>query len=71
MAVAKIVIDGTTNIDLTQETVTAADVLNSKTFHKNDGTQGTGSASYSTYYTSSSTPTSSQGSNGDIWLVTS
>lgn len=24
-----------------------------------------------TYYTSSSTPSSSQGSNGDIWLVTS
>lgn len=24
-----------------------------------------------TYYTSSSNPTSSQGSNGDIWLVTS
>ena len=23
-----------------------------------------------TYYTSSSTPTSSQGSNGDLWLVT-
>ena len=71
MAIAKIVIDGTTNIDLTGDTVTAADVLNSKTFHKADGTQGTGSASYVTYYTSTSNPTSAQGSNGDIWLVTS
>ena len=70
MAIAKIIIDNTTNIDLTQDTVTEADVLNQKTFHKNDGTTGTGNASYVTYYTSSSTPTSSQGSNGDVWLVT-
>lgn len=146
MAFSKIIVNGTTNLDVTQTTATAADVLYGKTLVVADGTTATGtiqtvtagtptatkgtvsnhsvsvtpsvtnstgyitggtktgtavtvSASelvsgsetktangtydvtnlasvnvaldFVTYYTSSSNPTSSQGSNGDIWLVTS
>ena len=42
MAFAKIVQDGTTLIDLTQDTVTAASMLSGVTAHKNDGTSVTG-----------------------------
>lgn len=147
MAFSKIIVNGTTNMDVTQTTATAADVLYGKTLVIADGTTATGtiqtvtagtptatkgsvsghsvtvtpkvtnptgyiaggtingtavtvSASelvsgnlaitdntastdvtnyatvsvnipFVTYYTSSSTPTSSQGSDGDVWLVTS
>lgn len=146
MAFSKIIVNGTTNLDVTQTTATASDVLYGKTLVVADGTTATGtiqtvaagtptatkgsvsnhavtitpsvtngtgyveggtqtgtavtvSASelvsgsetktangtydvtnlaslvvdidFVTYYTSSSTPTSSQGSDGDIWLVTS
>ena len=146
MAFSKIIVNGTANLDVTQTTATAADVLYGKTFVAADGTGATGtiqsvsagtptatkgsvsnhsisvtpsvtntagyitggtktgtavtvSASelvsgnlaitdntastdvtnyatvsvnipFVTYYTSSSAPTSSQGSDGDIWLVT-
>lgn len=43
MAVQKVTYGGTTLIDLTADTATAADVLQSKTFHKADGTIATGS----------------------------
>ena len=42
MAFAKIVQDGTTLIDLTQDTVTAGSMLSGVTAHKNDGTSVTG-----------------------------
>jgi len=43
MAFSKIILNGTTLIDLTQDTVSAnSDVLSPKTFHKADGTTGTG-----------------------------
>lgn len=42
----KVVYGGKTLIDLTTDTVTPADVINSKTFHKADGTIGTGSCTY-------------------------
>ena len=57
--------------DASITTASAADVANGKVFVQSDGSQGTGSLSFVTYYTSSSAPSSSQGSNGDIWLVTS
>lgn len=57
--------------DTTATTATASDVASGKVFVKSDGSQDTGSLSFVTYYTSSSNPTSSQGNNGDIWLVTS
>ena len=145
MAFSKIIVNGTTNLDVTQTTATAADVLYGKTLVVADGTTATGtiqtvtagtptatkgtvsnnsvsvtplvtnSTGYITggtktgtavtvsaselvsgsetkntngtydvtnlaslvvaipivtYYTSSSNPTSSQGNNNDIWLVT-
>jgi len=43
MAFSKIILNGTTLIDLTQDTVSAnSEVLSPKTFHKADGTTGTG-----------------------------
>ena len=56
--------------DTSVTTATTGDVANGKVFVKADGTQDTGTLSFVTYYTSSSSPSSSQGSNGDIWLVT-
>ena len=43
MAVAKVILNGTTLIDTTQKTVTAASMLNGITALKNDGTDITGS----------------------------
>ena len=57
--------------DTSVTTAGAADVKNGKVFVKADGSQDTGTLAFVTYYTSSSSPSSSQGSNGDIWLVTS
>ena len=56
--------------DASVTTAAKADVALGKVFVKADGSTDTGSLSFATYYTSSSTPTSSQGSNGDVWLVT-
>ena len=46
MARSKIVINGETYIDLTADTVVEADVASGKTFHKADGTVGTGTNTY-------------------------
>ena len=42
MAIAKVILNGTTLIDLTGDSVTAPDVLSGKTAHKKDGTVITG-----------------------------
>ena len=42
----KVIYDGDVLIDLTSDTITAADVINSKTFHLADGTTTTGTCSY-------------------------
>lgn len=68
MAASKIVINGVTKIDLTTDTVTEADVISGKTFHLPNGSTGNGSLQIVTYYTGTSDPTSSTGSNGDIYL---
>ena len=58
MAFSKVILNGTTLIDLTQDTVTAySDVASPKTFHKPDGTTGTGSISAGT----EGTPTATKG----------
>ena len=68
--VNQVAVNGTTIIDLTSDTVTAASLLSGYTAHDASGTQITGTLPFVTYHTSTSTPTSSDGSNGDIWLVT-
>ena len=45
MAYSKVILNGTTLVDLTNDTVTASDVLPGITAHKNDGTSITGSLS--------------------------
>lgn len=66
----KIVKEGTVVIDLTTDTVTATHLESGYTAHDRSGAPITGSLSIVTYYVSSSDPTSSQGSDGDVWLVT-
>lgn len=68
MAYNKVVYNGNTLIDITSDTVDQNNLLSGYTAHKNDGTQITGSVSFVTYYTGSSTPSSSLGNNGDIYL---
>lgn len=46
MAVNKVIYGGNTLIDLTQDTITAADVLSGVTFHLPSGASGTGSCDY-------------------------
>lgn len=58
-----------TIVDLTSDTVAADKMLSGYTAHDASGASITGSVSFSTYYTSTVEPTSSQGSDGDIWLV--
>ena len=48
MAIAKIILNGVTQMDLTSDTVTAADIFSPKTAHAKDGTPLTGSASLTT-----------------------
>ena len=69
MANNKVVLaDGTTLIDLTADTVTADKLMQGYTAHDASGAEITGIVSFVTYYTGSSTPSSSLGSNGDIYL---
>lgn len=71
MAVSKVTLSsGRTLVDLTSDTVDAAHLAAGYTAHGADGEAVSGSLSFVTYHTSTSAPTSSQGSDGDIWLVT-
>lgn len=62
MAVSKVILNGTTLMDVTQKTVTAANMLNGITALKNDGTDITGTYVAPTFSTQSKTvsPTTSQ-----------
>ncbi len=68
MAKNKIVFGNEVLIDLTEDTVTAADVVSGKVFHGADGVQSTGSLIVQTIYQGSSAPSSSVGVNGDIYI---
>lgn len=70
MGINKVNYGSTTLIDISNDTVTANTLLSGTTAHDNTGTQITGTVTFVTYYTGSSTPSSSLGSNGDIYLKT-
>ena len=54
--------------DVSVTTATANDVLSGKAFVASNGTLTNGTVAFSTIYTGSSTPASSLGVNGDIYL---
>lgn len=59
MAINKVVYAGNTLLDVSSDTAQPSDVLAGKTFHKNDGTQASGSLSI-TSEAKTCTPSSSQ-----------
>ena len=60
--------DGTVLIDLTSDTVEASALRSGYTAHDRSGASISGALQVVTYYTGSSAPSSSLGSNGDIYL---
>lgn len=54
--------------DVTDTTTTASDVASGKYFYTSGGARTQGTLSFVTYYTGSTDPASSLGSNGDIYL---
>lgn len=69
MAVNKVVYGANTLIDLSTDTLSASSqIANGVTAHDRTGTRITGSLVFVTYYTGSSDPSSSLGSDGDIYL---
>lgn len=70
MAVNKVDINGSTVLDLTADTVTAVNLVSGYTAHDKSGASITGTMSVQNYYSGSSAPTSSVGSDGDIYFQT-
>lgn len=70
MAVNKVDINGSTVLDLTADTVTATNLVSGYTAHDKSGASITGTMSVQNYYSGSSAPTSSVGSDGDIYFQT-
>lgn len=70
MAINKIVYSGTTLIDLTNDNVSANNLLSGATAHDRSGAAITGEVEFITYYTGSTAPSASLGSDGDIYLRT-
>ena len=70
MAISKVVYGNNTLIDLTSDTVTAATLTSGTTAHKADGSSVTGTLTFQTIYSGNSTPSSSTGVNGDIYIKT-
>ena len=64
----KCVINGTTYLDISGDTVTQDKLLNGYTAHDKNGAAITGNVVIQNYYTGSSAPSSSLGSNGDLYL---
>ena len=68
MAVNKVVYDSTTLIDLTSDTVSADKLAKGYTAHSAAGEAITGTVEYVTYYSGTSEPDSSLGSDGDLYF---
>lgn len=74
MANNKVIFGGRTLIDITPTTATETDVAQGKIFFKADGSQATGVSSgveSQKIYCGESTPSSSLGENGDVYIHTS
>lgn len=70
MAVNKVDINGSTVLDLTADTVTAANLVSGYTAHDKSGASITGTMSVQNYYSGSSVPTEDVGIDGDIYFQT-
>ena len=68
MAVNKVNYGNNTLLDVSNDTVTANTLLSGYTAHDNTGTRVTGAVAFVTYYTGSTAPSASLGSDGDIYL---
>lgn len=68
MANNKVVYFNQTLMDISDSTVSADKVLNGYSFYGKDGVKKTGSVSFATYYTGTDTPSSSVGTDGDVYL---
>ena len=70
MAVNKVQYGSNVLIDLTGDTIQASALLSGYTAHLASGSTATGSLVVHNYYTGNSAPSSSLGSNGDLYLQT-
>lgn len=68
MARSKVVYYGTTLMDITDTTAVADKVLSGYNFYSANGIKTSGSLNIITYYTGTTDPSSSTGSDGDIYL---
>lgn len=71
MAISKVIYGSQTLVDLTADTVTAETLTQGFTAHAADGTQVTGTLETVTYYQGTSDPSSSLGSDGDVYFKVS
>lgn len=68
MAANHVIINGVTRIDLRSDTVASGSMLSGVTAHNKAGESITGSLVLKTYYSGTTTPSSSLGNDGDIYL---
>ena len=68
MAISKVIFGSNTLIDLTSDTVSADNLVNGYIAHNAAGEQINGSLKYINYYSGSSDPSSSIGSDGDLYF---
>lgn len=64
----KVIVNNETIIDLTEDTISADKILSGYTAHDASGAAITGTVVTQKYYTGSSNPSSSLGTNGDLYL---
>ena len=68
MGVNKVNYGGRKVLDISDTTATAADVAAGKYFYNADGDKAAGTQVIQTYYTGTSDPSASLGSDGDVYL---